>query len=389
MANIIESSTYEPAIHELGVDELVLGGLNGPSNTPLKQLTNRTKWLKDAVDALESGGGPFAYNASAGTLPVGGTDGPGVAGIKRKDYYFVTVPGVVSGVTLQIGDSLIAMVDDADTIAEFIVSQSNAELATPSVIGMVKLVQNILGGSLTDAVLSTAGLITLFAQKASPVFTGTPTVPTPADADNTTKIANTFWVLARLAEEATLRSNADSAESTARGNADTTLQNNINTEATTRGNADTTLQNNINSEATARANGDAAVAALIPTVKFLASRLTLPTVDGSNDRDINATLLPNMKIGFWCHITIDAPASNIGVLSYRLPTLAGGLGGENILRQVDTGYGDGEQGGAAGEPNNSEFSWFCPCPPGHTGRFSLGHYVGSGATAVVEILTYI
>jgi hypothetical protein len=88
MANIIETSTFEPAIHELGVDELVLGGLNGPSNTPLKQLANRTKWLKDAVDALESGGGPFAYNASAGTLPVGGTDGPGVAGIKRKDYYF-------------------------------------------------------------------------------------------------------------------------------------------------------------------------------------------------------------------------------------------------------------------------------------------------------------
>ena len=57
-------------------------------------------------------------------------------------------------------------------------------------------------------------------------------------------------------------------ETTARGNADTTLQNNIDseataranadsTEATARANADTTLQSNIDSEATARLNGDA------------------------------------------------------------------------------------------------------------------------------------
>jgi hypothetical protein len=243
MANLIESSTYEPAIHEIGVEEFVLGGLNGPSNTPLKQLANRTKWLKDAVDALESGGGPFAYNASAGTLPAFGTDGAGVAGIKRKDYYFVTVPGTVSGVTLQIGDALIAMVDDADVIAEFIVSQSNAELATPSVIGMVKLVQNISGGSLVDAVLSTAGLISLFAQKASPALTGVPTTTTPADADSSQQIANTLWVLARILEEATARANAISAEANARANADSTLQNNINTLAASMVAADTNLNN--------------------------------------------------------------------------------------------------------------------------------------------------
>lgn len=257
MANFPETSTFEPAVHVIGAEELVLGGSpTSPSNLPFQQLVNRTKWLKDAVDSLESGGGPFAYNASAGTLPVGGSDGAGVAGIRRKDYYFVTVAGTVSGVTLQVGDALIAMNDDADAIGEFIVSQANGDLATPTVIGMVKLVQNITGGSLSDAVLSTAGLITLFAQKASPAFTGTPTVPTPADGDNTTKIANTLWVLARIAEEATARANAVSSEATARANADTTLQNNINSEATTRGNNDTTLQNNINSEATARANGD-------------------------------------------------------------------------------------------------------------------------------------
>jgi hypothetical protein len=48
-------------------------------------------------------------------------------------------------------------------------------------------------------------------------------------------------------------------ESTARSDADTTLQSNIDAEATTRANADTTLQTNINNEATTRANADTAL----------------------------------------------------------------------------------------------------------------------------------
>src|ERR1044072_8126756 len=149
-----ENPTYEPGVYQLEKLDPVLGGLGGKSNVPLLQLANRTAWLKQALENLESGGGPFEYNASAGTLPVGGSDGPGVMGIRRKDYYFVVVPGTVSGVTLQAGEALIAKQDDADHISEFIISQSNAELATPTVIGMVKLVQNLAGGSQADACLS-------------------------------------------------------------------------------------------------------------------------------------------------------------------------------------------------------------------------------------------
>lgn len=382
MANLTETSTYEPAIHELGTEELVLGGPTGPSNTPLRQLANRTKWLKDAIDNLESGGGPFAYNASAGTLPVGGSDGAGVAGIRRKDYYYVTVPGTVFGVTLQIGDALIAKVDDAAAIADFIVSQANGDLATPSVIGMVKLVQNISGGSLADAVLSTAGLISIFAQKNSPVFTGEPTAPTPADADNSQKLANTAWTLARIAAAVTDMTNAISAEATARANADTALQNNIDAEATARGNADTTLQNNINNEATARINGDNALAALIPQVKFLANEIQLANVTFGVEQDVTDAQLPGCQLGFWCTFKLDATTNtDVPVLTYRIPTLPVPKNGVNILRQVDTGYGPNS--------NNSEHSWFCPKPPGHTGRFSLGHYIGGTGWAEVKILAYI
>lgn len=257
MAYQPEENEFAP-IYQLEIDDLVLGGLGGLSNLPLKQLASRTLYLKTALETLESGGGPFDYNASGGTLPAEGSDGPGVMGIRRKDYYFVTTPGVVFGVTLQKGDALIAMVDDADDISEFIISQSNAELATPTVIGMVKLVQNLTGGSEADACLSVAGLLNLFAQKASPALTGTPTTSTPADADNTSRIANTAWVLARLVAmqgvlqnnidgEVTARQGAITSEANARIAADNTeitaRQNAITGEANTRSAADTNEAN--------------------------------------------------------------------------------------------------------------------------------------------------
>ena len=74
-----------------------------------------------------------------------------------------------------------------------------------------------------------------------------------------------MWPAKRLIRgnaDATLQANID-AEATARANADTTLQNNISAEATARQNADTTLQTNINSEANTRSNNDATLLGLI------------------------------------------------------------------------------------------------------------------------------
>lgn len=235
MANLNEVSSFEP-VYRLEKTDKVLGGPGGVANVPLQNLANRTKYLFDAIAALESGGGPFPFNASAGVLPTGGTDGPGVGGIKRKDTYYVTVAGTVAGVTLQIGDTLTAKNDDADDINEFVILQANSSLATPTILGMVKLVQNLSGGSAADAVLSVAGLITLFAQINNPTFTGDPKAPTPASGNNSQSIANTAWVFARLNEVATALNNALSAETNARTNADTA-------EANARSSADNSLNN--------------------------------------------------------------------------------------------------------------------------------------------------
>lgn len=255
MSFLTESANYEEGVYQLEITDRVIGGPNGISNLQAKQLANRTAWLKQAIDTLESGGGPFEYNASAGTLPIGGTNGTGVAGIKRKDTYYVTVAGTVSGVSLQIGDQLTAKVDEADDISEFVIVQANSELATATVIGMVKLAQDLSAGSQSDAVLSVAGLIALFAKIASPTFTGTPAAPNPSNNSNSTQVATTAWVVARILEEATARGNAVDSEATARNNADVNLQNNINS-----------TNSNLTSEATTRANADAAmVPYLVPS----------------------------------------------------------------------------------------------------------------------------
>lgn len=49
MANLTETSIFEPAVERLETNTAVLGGENGPSNTPLRQLANRTRYLFDAL----------------------------------------------------------------------------------------------------------------------------------------------------------------------------------------------------------------------------------------------------------------------------------------------------------------------------------------------------
>ncbi len=52
MADLPESQTYETGIYQLETTDPVVGGVNGISNTPAKQLANRTSWLKANVDQL-------------------------------------------------------------------------------------------------------------------------------------------------------------------------------------------------------------------------------------------------------------------------------------------------------------------------------------------------
>jgi hypothetical protein len=377
--NLTEVSLFDP-VYQLETTDPVLGGAGGIANRQAQNLANRTKFLLDAINALDGSGGPFNLDASGGALPTAGS-GPAGA-IKRKDLYVVTVAGTISSVPLQQGDELIARIDNAALITDYIVLQGNAVLATPTVLGLVKLAQDLSLGSAADATLSLAGLISLFAKLASPTFTGNPTTPDQSAGNNSQRIANTKYVDAAVSQEATNRNTAVTAEATARGSADTGLQNNIDTEATTRSNADTSeaiaRSNADTSEATARSNADSNLQGQINNlaVKRVAE-ITL-TANETTDQNIDASSLPNCKIGFWAAIEFTASGSDVPILNYSLSD-DGYV--TNILSELDTGY--------SGNVNHYVCSVFCPLPPGVTGKFHMGNFFGSTGNAVIKISRYI
>ncbi|MFY0201121.1 hypothetical protein J0867_29115, partial [Klebsiella variicola] len=53
MANIFESPSWEDDIRLIGRTERVSGGLDGVANRPIKQLANRTRYLKEKSEAID------------------------------------------------------------------------------------------------------------------------------------------------------------------------------------------------------------------------------------------------------------------------------------------------------------------------------------------------
>lgn len=54
MANLAESSTFDAGVYQIETTDPVIGGPSGVTNTPLKSLANRTRYLKDQVDAVKA-----------------------------------------------------------------------------------------------------------------------------------------------------------------------------------------------------------------------------------------------------------------------------------------------------------------------------------------------
>lgn len=67
MASLPESSTFDAGVYQLELTDPVIGGPSGVSNAPLKNLANRTKYLKDHVDAIELNFAPKESPALTGT----------------------------------------------------------------------------------------------------------------------------------------------------------------------------------------------------------------------------------------------------------------------------------------------------------------------------------
>lgn len=153
MTTLAESATWVAGIYQLETGDPVLGGPEGIDNLQGKQLANRTLYLKQQVELAQTGLGGHA------------------AAVDPHPQYLTGPEGdakVAAAVAALINSSPATL----DTLAEFAAALGNdANFATT--------ITNLLG---------------LKAPLASPIFTGDPKAPTPAQHDNDASLATTEFV---------------------------------------------------------------------------------------------------------------------------------------------------------------------------------------------------
>lgn len=164
MANLPESSSFDAGVYQLETTDPVIGGPSGVSNAPLKNLANRTRYLKDQVDALASSKAPLASPAFTGA-PTAPTAAQGTNTTQLATTAFVNA---------EIAADMVANLATAAPLA-------NGAAAVGTATRMAR----------EDHVHPTD---TTRAPLASPAFTGTPTAPTPSSGTNNTQLATTAFV---------------------------------------------------------------------------------------------------------------------------------------------------------------------------------------------------
>lgn len=74
MANLVESSLWEPGIYQWEITDPVAGGASGIDNVPTRQLANRTRWLLDNL-VRNAGAVPSVQAGTGAARPAAGTAG--------------------------------------------------------------------------------------------------------------------------------------------------------------------------------------------------------------------------------------------------------------------------------------------------------------------------
>lgn len=89
MANLPETPVFDAGVYQIETADPVVGGPDGTTNAPLKNLANRTRYLKQHVDALEAGemipptvaplNSPTFTGSPTAPTPAAGADTTGLA----------------------------------------------------------------------------------------------------------------------------------------------------------------------------------------------------------------------------------------------------------------------------------------------------------------------
>lgn len=226
MANLPESSTFDAGVYQLETTDPVVGGASGVSNTPLKNLANRTKYLKDHIDALEAGTtipptvAPLNSPAFTGT-PTAPNQSAGDSSAKLATTAFVqtAVGGFLSKSVAGSANVTLTAVEAGNAILEFTGTLTgNIAVIVPNAPTRTWVVRNATTGAFTLTVKTAAGSgIPILQGAQSQVYsdgtnvlltrtdfnnvslTGAPTAPTAAPGTNTTQVATTAFVAAAVA----------------------------------------------------------------------------------------------------------------------------------------------------------------------------------------------
>jgi len=209
MANLVETSTFEAGIFQIETSTEVLGGPDGVSNTQAKQLANRTKYLKDHVDALEANVAGTATQTWVNDQ-LAKLDAKASVRVATTASMSLSGLSIIDGVDVLAGDRVLAKnqsngaqngiyVAAAGGWSRASDADATIEELTP---GAEVTVEEGVTQKDTRWRLNTDGPIILgtsvlvfedvnkgYARLASPAFTDVPTAPTAARGTNTTQLA--------------------------------------------------------------------------------------------------------------------------------------------------------------------------------------------------------
>ena len=159
------------------------GTLATASNTNIPTSTAVKTYVDAQIGALGNLEG--SWDASVGTFPVGSAP---VVGTKKGDYWYVSVAGTVNGIAFNVGDMLIATVNNASTTtyaSNWTSLEVNRDQATTTVLGLVYLATAAEVQTGTDAVKAVTPS-TLSARTATETRTGIAAIATQTQTNTGT-----------------------------------------------------------------------------------------------------------------------------------------------------------------------------------------------------------
>jgi microcystin-dependent protein len=230
MANQPESPTYDAGVYQIEIVDPVKGGVGGLSNVPLLNLANRTAYLKQHVDNLESGAtlpptvAPLNSPALTGS-PTAPTPAAGDSSTKISTTAFVqaAISGIANvnvaggaGVVLTQPQWGVGIVNFTGALTaninvtfplngQWIVNNGTTgaftltcKTAAGTGVAITQGATNLIYGDATNIALSKTDFN-------NAALTGNPTAPTQTVGDNSTKIATTAFVIANAGGASTGR----------------------------------------------------------------------------------------------------------------------------------------------------------------------------------------